>query len=62
VKDCDGKGGGLALFWKNTVNLRLVGFISKYHIDTEITEEDGFVWRFTGVYGEPKTEEREKTW
>jgi hypothetical protein len=62
VKDCDGKGGGLALFWKTTFNLRLVGFISKYHIDAEITEEDGFVWRFTGVYGEPKTEEREKTW
>jgi hypothetical protein len=36
--------------------------MSKYHIDTEITEPDGFVWRFTGIYGEPKTEDREKTW
>jgi hypothetical protein len=61
-KDCDGKGGGLAMFWKNEVNLRLVGFVSKYHIDTEITESDGFKWRLTGMYGEPKTDEKEKTW
>lgn len=34
----------------------------KYHIDMIITEEDGYEWRYTGVYGEPKTEEKEKTW
>lgn len=62
VKDCNGKGGGLALFWKRGVDVKLTGFVSRYHIDTEITEQDGFVWRFTGVYGEPKTEEKDKTW
>jgi hypothetical protein len=35
------------MFWKNGINVRVVGFMSKYHIDTEITEEDGFVWCFT---------------
>jgi exonuclease III len=62
VKDCEGQSGGLAIFWKNTVDLRLIGFRSKYHFDTEITEKDGFKWRFTGIYGESKVEAREKTW
>jgi hypothetical protein len=62
VKNCEGKGGGLAMFWKNEVNLKVVGFISKCHIDTEITDPDGFVWRFTGIYGEPKSDAKDKTW
>jgi exonuclease III len=62
VKDSEGQSGGLAMFWKNSVQVRLSGFISRYHIDVLITENDGFEWRFTGIYGEPKTSEREKTW
>jgi exonuclease III len=61
VKDCDGKSGGLALFWKKEVNIELRNF-SRYHIDVEVVEEDGFRWRFTGIYGEPSTEKKEKTW
>jgi hypothetical protein len=57
-----GQSGGLALFWKRGIEVKLTGFMSKYHIDTEIIEEDGFVWQFTGIYGEPKREENEKTW
>ena len=60
VKDCAGQSGGLALFWRTGVNLT-AGWKSKYHIDATIREEDGFEWRFTGIYGEPKTEERENT-
>jgi hypothetical protein len=60
-KSCDGHSGWLALFWKNSVNLK-AGLKSKYHIDAEITEEDGFVWRFTGIYGEPKSDAKEITW
>lgn len=29
---------------------------------TDVTWEDGFVWRLTGIYGEPKSGEKEKTW
>ena len=36
--------------------------MSKYHIDITIKEEDGFEWRFIGMYGESKTEENERTW
>jgi exonuclease III len=61
VKDCCGQSGGLALFCKSTINLK-AGLKSKYHIDAEITEDDGFVWHFTGIYGEPKSDEKENTW
>jgi hypothetical protein len=57
-----GRGRSSNVLEKNRINLELIGFVSKYHIDTEITEVDGFVWRFTGTYGEPKIEERGKTW
>lgn len=62
VKECCRKGGGLVLFWKREVQVKLTGFVSRYHIDTEITEKDGFAWRFTGIYGESKMEEKDKTW
>lgn len=34
--------------------------ISCRYVDSEITEEDGFVWRLTGFYGEP--EEKQLSW
>lgn len=52
---------GLALFWKNDINLTLKS-LSEHHIDTIIREEDGFEWRFTGIYGESRSEEKENTW
>ena len=61
VKDSVGASGGLALFWKKNVNLT-VKSLSKYHIDVVVREEDGFEWRFTGMYGEPKSEEKDRTW
>jgi exonuclease III len=61
VRNCEGKSGGLALFWKKQINAELHSF-SRYHIDIIITEHDGFKWRFTGIYGEPATDKREKTW
>jgi exonuclease III len=61
VKDSVGAKGGLALFWKKEVDLRVLS-CSRYHIDTLIKEEDGGVWRFTSMYGESRSEEKEKTW
>jgi exonuclease III len=60
-KECEGKSGGLAMFWKREINLSLRG-MDRMHIDVDITEEDGFKWRFTGIYGEPKVDKREETW
>ena len=61
VKDSVGASGGLAVFRRKDIDLT-VKSMSKYHIDMVIKEEDLFVWRFSGVYGESKSDEKEKTW
>jgi len=35
---------------------------SNYHINVDVLEDDGYKWRFTGIYGYPQTEDRHKTW
>lgn len=61
VKDCNGKSGGLALFWRTGVNFHL-RTTSRLYIDGEVTEEDGFVWRLTGFYGEPSSDHKDLSW
>ena len=61
AKDCKGKSGGLAIFWKKEINLQLRG-VSQFYIDADVVEPDGFIWRFTGFYGEPKTNQKELSW
>ena len=61
AKSCVGRSGGVALFWRCDLDVRLRSF-SKYHIDAEVKEHDGFVWRMTGIYGEPDMERRDITW
>ena len=61
IRDCDGKSGGLAVMWKKGINIELHNY-SRYHIDVEVVESDGFRWRFTGVYGEPARDRKWKTW
>jgi len=56
-----GTSGGLALFWRRGIELEVKSF-SKYHIDSVIEEDDGLEWRFTGIYGESKNEEKDNTW
>ncbi|WVZ54654.1 hypothetical protein U9M48_005419 [Paspalum notatum var. saurae] len=36
--------------------------MSKYHIDMDVEEANGSVWRFTGFYGEPRTDQRDRAW
>jgi hypothetical protein len=36
--------------------------MGRMHIDVDITEGDGFKWRFTGIYGEPRVDKQEETW
>ena len=61
VQDCKGQSGGLAVFWRKEINLHLRG-VSRFYIDADVVEADGFVWRFTGFYGEPKTNRKEDSW
>jgi hypothetical protein len=57
----DGKGGGLALYWKEDIQVCLINF-GVHHIDVKITEPDGLIWRCTFVYGEPKSQDRSEMW
>jgi exonuclease III len=62
VRDCEGRCGGLAIFWKEGVQLFVKPTMSRYHIDADVISEDGFKWRLTGLYGESKSGEKDKTW
>jgi hypothetical protein len=61
VVECKERSGGLALFWRKGVDVR-VRWKGKYHIDVDVVESNGVKWRFTGIYGESKAGEKENTW
>jgi len=61
VKNCEGQSGGLAIFWKKEINFHL-RVVSRLYLDGDVVEPDGFVWRFTGFYGESKTDRKELSW
>ncbi|CAM8929085.1 unnamed protein product [Rhodiola kirilowii] len=54
-----GKSGGLALWWKDSINV-VVQSYSDYHIDAIVEEETPF--RVTLFYGHPVTNRRAETW
>ena len=61
VANSRNKGGGLCLFWKKEINLKVSSF-SPSHIDAIINENQNNVWRLTGFYGAPETRNREESW
>ena len=61
VSNSRNKGGGLCMFWKQEVNLRVQSF-SLSHIDAIINETQPDAWRLMGFYGAPKTQHREPSW
>jgi hypothetical protein len=57
-----GKGGGLALFWDDSIKAHIILY-GLHHIDTTIwSHESNMSWRQTFVYGEPKTQDRHLMW
>lgn len=56
-----GKGGGLALFWDESLKVELKSYNMR-HIDVIITEPEGARWTATFVYGEPKAQNRHEMW
>ena len=58
--DSEGLIGGLALWWRDYVDVTVRPW-SQYFIDAEVKFE-GKSFRFTGIYGEPWTYLRKKTW
>jgi hypothetical protein len=62
VVDGQGKGGGLVLFWEESINIRILSY-GYHHIDTLIWEADHHAhWRGTFVYGEARTQARGDMW
>ena len=54
-------GGGLALIWKNEVQLQLKNYIAN-HILVKVREDDGFEWWLTVFYGWPEVCHQYKFW
>jgi hypothetical protein len=50
------------LFRKKDVQVNVHHGTSWFHIDADVTGVDGFLWRLMGIYGEPKSGGKEKTW
>jgi hypothetical protein len=64
VVDGKGKGGGLALYWDNSIKLTVLSY-NMHHINTLIFIWDGdhhVAWRGTFVYGEPRVQDRHMMW
>ena len=54
--------GGLALLWKNSLQVDILSY-SSGHIDAIVSEEQRLKkWRFTGFYGHPETSKRGESW
>lgn len=57
----NGLGRGLALCWSNEVHVNISSF-SNHHIDAVVHSENGKLWRCTGIYGHPETQQKQHTW
>jgi hypothetical protein len=61
--DSVGLSGGIGIFWSSVVTIEVKSF-NKYHIDAIVQLKDNSIpkWRFTGIYGDPRRENRHHTW
>ncbi|TYJ37050.1 hypothetical protein E1A91_A05G349500v1, partial [Gossypium mustelinum] len=59
--DSEGKSGGLALLWKEGVNVSVQNY-SKFHIDSLVSMDDGEKFRFTSFYGQTDPSLRQQSW
>jgi hypothetical protein len=46
----NGRSGGLALFWRNSFNCKVLNFSSN-HINVEVNDPSRGPWQLTGFYG-----------
>ena len=56
-----GKGGGLVLYWKASINLK-VEDSDRYYVDAVIDKNTENEWKLTGFYGEPDITRRHEAW
>ena len=58
---CLGRRGGLAMLWKNEMDLHIQTY-TKNHIDALIMSNQNSPWRITGFYGKPEEQLRHEIW
>lgn len=58
--EANGRAGGLALFWLDKVNLRVIDQGSHF-IDSLIGGPNGVLWQLTGVHGWSETGQKART-
>ena len=56
-----GLSGGLVLFWKDHVMVK-INSAARFYIDALIFSTDFLPWRFSGIYGDPNPTQRKNTW
>ena len=56
-----GKGGGLVLYWKASINLK-VEDSDRYYVDAVIDKNTENEWKLTGFYGELDITRRHEAW
>jgi exonuclease III len=62
VVDPVGRSGGLALFWRDDVDLEIQNF-SRRHINSIVKGVDGeSSWKLTSFYGHPNWSKRHESW
>ena len=58
----DGNSGGIALFWDESISVKLIGMCNRI-IDVTVQEcPTSPPFRVTFIYGEPRVENRKKMW
>ena len=61
VIPCSGRRGGLAMLWKEEVDLNIQTY-NQNHINALILTKQHMSWRITGFYGKPEEHLRHETW
>ena len=61
VNPSTSRSGGVILFWKHGINIQQIFSAPKY-IDVRVVEAPDKIWRLTGIYGEPRWQDKYKTW
>jgi hypothetical protein len=61
VNPSNGRSGGVILLWKRELQIQQIFCAPKY-IDVKVIETPERIWRLTGMYGEPRWEDKFKTW
>jgi hypothetical protein len=61
VNPSNGRSGGLIMFWRKEIKVELIFSAPKY-IDVRIVESVDKIWRLTGIYGEPRWQDKFRTW